>query len=59
MFAVRLSYLDDTIRVDRTKMMPRMPEPNEIKEYTAVLVYRDNRFIRIDPISLVSRHAAQ
>jgi len=57
-FAVRLSYHDDTIRVDRTKMMPRLPEPNEIKQYTAVLAYRDNRFIRIDPDSLASSPAA-
>lgn len=52
LFAVRLSYGDETIRVDRTKMMPRMPELKDLKEYTAVLAYRGNRFIRIDPAGI-------
>ena len=52
LFLIRLSYGHDTIRVDRIKMMPQRPSLSEIKEYSVVLTYRDNRFIRIDPAGL-------
>lgn len=51
LFLVRLSYCDDTIQVDRVKMMSRRPEPRDLKTYNAVLTYRNDKFVRIDPRS--------
>jgi len=47
-FVIRLSYGDDTIRVDRVKMMEHRPDPSEIRSYNVVFTYQDKRLVRLE-----------
>jgi hypothetical protein len=48
-YLVRLSYRDDTLQVDRLKMMRRVPSSDEMKSYNIVLTYRDHEIVRVNP----------
>jgi hypothetical protein len=46
-FIVRLSYGDDSLTVDRLKMMPSRPADTELAAYNCVFDYKGGRFIEL------------
>jgi hypothetical protein len=47
LMCLRLSYGDNTLQVDRAKIMPSPPSAGEVKRYDVVLAWRDGHLLRV------------